>query len=207
VPGTTQEEGVIVILSAQPLLVVGHLIGKTDLVAGRTKLFRFHKGLQEGLFVKVGFRFDQRVVHPLQHSICAVSEGVVDGFINGVGSVTDRAVDVRDAVASRAGNASLTRWVLLHVEVRVVESSAEERHQIMATRAPSGGLHIAIPLQPHRARLFHAEKIGRIVKRTESVRAVKPTRIGIGMALLAVLIHHQRLGRNEIAARGSGGGG
>ena len=45
-------------------------------------------------------------------------------------------------------------------------------------------------------------KIGRIIEGTEMMDAMEPAFIDVRVALLAVVVHHQRCGRNKRAARG-----
>ncbi len=42
-----------------------------------------------------------------------------------------------DRVTSCACDPSIGSWVILHVKIGVIEGSAEERYQVMATRAPT----------------------------------------------------------------------
>ena len=102
-------------------------------------------------------------------------------------------------MADRAGDAGLAGRVVHVVEVRVVELAGEERHGVVAAGAPAGGLGGAVALQRDLAGLAHAHQVGLVVERAEVVRRVEPAVVRVLVALQAVPVHHQRLGRDELA--------
>ena len=191
------------ILPAQELLVVVECPGEMDLVAGRTELGRLVEVLEEGLLVQRGLGFDKLIVRPLQQCIVAVRERIVLGFLDGEVGVPLRAVDVRDRVAARAGDARLRSRVVHIVELRIVEGSAEERHRIVTARAEPRAAHVAVPLERDLARLTHARQIGRVVERTHVMRRVVPTLVSVLMALQTIVVVHQGFGRDEVARLGA----
>ena len=74
-------------------------------------------------------------VEPGQRRLLAGSEWIVDRRVDLVVAVAAHAVDVRDAVADRAGDPGLRRRVVHVVEVRIVEAAAEKRHRIVTAGA------------------------------------------------------------------------
>ena len=60
----------------------------------------------------------------------------MDRFVDGVGGVANRAVDVIDRMAGGAGNPGFGGGMLFHVEPRIVERPAEEGHHVVAAGAP-----------------------------------------------------------------------
>src|SRR6266567_1773690 len=110
VPGhAAQEEGVIMILAAEKVLVPGQFDRQADLVASGAELRLFVQRLQESLFVELRFGLDQLLVDKLQDAIAAVSERIMDRLINGVIAIAARAVDVRHRVTTGAGESGLGR--------------------------------------------------------------------------------------------------
>ena len=98
---------VIMVLAAEEILVVVQVAGNADLVAGRTKLRRAHERFQEGLLVKLRLALDQLLVEVLEKAVGAVGKRIMNRFVNRVVGVALGAVDVRDGVAGRAGDARL----------------------------------------------------------------------------------------------------
>ena len=76
--------------------------------------------------MKVWLRLYQGIVHPLQNSIGAISERIVDGLVDGIGGVSDRAIHMSDTVACGACDAGFASRMVLQVEVGVIESATEE---------------------------------------------------------------------------------
>ena len=105
-------------------------------------------------------------------------------------------------VADRAGDAGLAGRVVHVVVIRVVELAGEERHGVVAAGAPAGGLGGAVALQRDLAGLADADQVRLVVERAEVVRRVEPAVVGVLVALQAVVVHHQRLGRDELAVGG-----
>ncbi len=93
----------------------------------------------------------------------------------------------------------LTRRVVHQVIVRIVELATQERHRIVATGTPARRLHVPVALQQHVARLHDRGQIGRVVERTQTMLTLLKCLVHIGVAFLAVVIHHQRAGGDEIA--------
>ena len=147
---TAQQVVVVVVLAAQELLVVGHLLGQVHFVAGRTELGRLVERLEKRLLVERRLGFHQRVVDELQNRVVAVGERIMQRLFHHVIAVAPRAVDMRDGVTGRAGDARLTRRVVHQVVVRIVELAAEERHRVVATGTPPRRLDVAVPLQAAR---------------------------------------------------------
>ena len=92
------------------------------------------------------------------------------------------------------------------VEVRVVERAAEERHRVVAAGAPARRLHVAVALQRRPCASPDAEQVGRVVERAELVGRVEPALVDVLVALQAVVVHHQRVGGDELAVGGAGAG-
>src|ERR1041385_8462693 len=173
-------------------------------MAGRAKLRRPHKGLEEGFFVKLGLGLDQLLIEVLEDGICAVGKRVMDWFIDGVIRVAFGAVDMGDRVARGAGNAGLGGGMVYVINIRVVKSSAEEGHDVVAAGAPARGFDVAVAFERDATRFPHAEEVRFIVERTETVGAVKPAVVGVLMAIQTVAVHHQSAGGNEITGSGPG---
>ena len=110
-----------------------------------------------------------------------------------------RAVDIRNGMAHGTCDSGLRRGMFEHVELRIVEGSTEERHRVMASGAEPRALHVAIALHAEFSRFRHAGKVGRIVKGTEMMRALRPVVVSVLVALHAIVIHGQYFGGNEIA--------
>ena len=158
--------------------------------------------LQERLLVHLGLRLDQRVVDPLEDRVLAGGERVMLGLLDRVVGVAAGAVDVGDRVADRAGDPGLAGLGVHVVVVRVVELAREERDGVVAARAPAGGVGVAVALQRDLAGLADAGQVRLVVERAEVVRRVEPALVGVLVALQAVVVHHQRLGRDELAVGG-----
>lgn len=152
----------------------------------------------------LGFGLHQCQVDPFEDRVLAESEGIMLGLLDRVGAVPPGVIDRGDHVADRAGDACLARRVMHVVEIGVVELTGEEWHGVMAASAPAGSLGRAVALQCHLPRLPNAHQVSLVVERAAAVRRVKPAVIGILVALEAVLVHHQGLGRDELAVGGDG---
>ena len=189
---------VIVILAPQELFVIIQLPRHAHLVAGGTELGRAHERLEELLLVKLRLGFHQLLVEILQQAVGAVGERVMDRFVDGVVPVSLRAVHMGDRVARGTRNPHTRRRMVHIVELRVVKRPAEEGHRIVAAGAPARRLDVAVAPQRHLPRLPHAEQVEGIVERAEMMRAVEPGLVSVLVARLAVIVHHQRPGRNEL---------
>ncbi len=95
------------ILPAQKLFIMIQLAGNAHLVTGRAILGRAHERFEKSFLVKLRFRLDQLLIEVLQHRVRAISEWIMDRFVNRIIRVPPGAVDVRDRVARRAGDARL----------------------------------------------------------------------------------------------------
>src|SRR5688572_13188847 len=95
------------------------------------------KWLEKGLFMESGFCFDKLIVDGLQHWIIAEGERVMDWFFDREISVPSRRVDIRDGMACSAGDSRLSRRVPHHIEIRIVKSTTEKWHRIVASSAPA----------------------------------------------------------------------
>ena len=142
-----EEVGVVMILAAQEFLILVQLLREADFVTGGAKFRRAHDGLEKGFLVELRLALDQLLVDVLQEAVRAVSEWIVDRLINRVVGIALGAVDVRDGMARRAGDARLGRGMIHIVEVWIVKRAAEERNDIVATRTPARGFDVAIALQ------------------------------------------------------------
>ena len=194
-----EEEGVVMVLPAEEILVVVQGVRETHLVAGRAELRVLDHGLQEGLLVHLGLCLHQRVVHPLQERAVAGGERVMLGRLDRVVGVAAGAVDVGDRVADGAGDAGLARPGVHVIVLGVVELAREERHGVVAARAPAGRAGVAVAPERHLPGLADAEQVGLVVERAEVVRRVEPAVVGILVALQAVVVHHQGRGGDELA--------
>ena len=151
---------------------------------------------EEGLLVKGGLRLHQLAVHPAQQAITARGEGIVHGLLNRVIGIPARAIQVGDRMADRTGDSGLGGQMTLQVIIRIIKGllcikgSAEERHRVMTAGAEARPLDVPVPLLHRLAGLPNREEIGGIVEGAEAMHAIGPARMGIGMALLAVLVHH-----------------
>ena len=94
-----------------------------------------------------GFALTSVLLTHCKSRVVAGGERVVLRLLDGVVGVAPGAVDVRDRVADGAGDAGLARSGVHVVVVRVVELAREERHRVVAARAPAGGLGVAVALQ------------------------------------------------------------
>ena len=79
-----EQEGVVVVLAAEELLVVVQFAGDADLVAGRAELGRLVQRLQERLLVELRLGLDELVVDPLQDRVRAERERVVQRLLDRV---------------------------------------------------------------------------------------------------------------------------
>ncbi len=196
-----QQIGIVVVLATHKLAVVIEFKWQMDLVAGRAEIGRLMERLQERLPMEFRFGDDELVVDPLQQRIVAEGKRVMLGLFNRVVAVAARTVDVGDRVTHGAGDARLRRRVIDIVKLRIVKSSAEERHRVVAPSAPPRGLHIAIPLQRDLSRLTHRSQVEGIVERTEVMGAVFPAGMDVSMTFFAVFVVHHH-GRGYEVSRG-----
>ena len=95
------------VLPAKKVLIMVQFPGDAHLVAGRAKLGGAHKWFEKGFLVKLGLALDQLLIDVLQQAVRAVGERVMDRLVNGIIGIAFGAVNVRDRVASRAGDAGL----------------------------------------------------------------------------------------------------
>ena len=201
---TAEQVRVVVILAAQELLVVGQFLRQVHLMADRAELRLLVKRLQERLLVKRRLRLHHLPVDRLQQRVVAVGERIVERLFDSVVGVAAGAVDVRHRMAHGAGDARVGGGVVLIVEVGIVEGPAEERHRVVAAGAPTRRLDVAVAGERGGAGLPHAGQVGRVVEGTEAVGAVVPAVVHVLVALHTVSVHHQRLGRNEVARCSAG---
>src|SRR3954466_14925030 len=106
-------------------------------------------------------------------------------------------------MAGGAGNPRLRSGVIYVVKLGIIKSTAEKWHHIMASGTPAGGFHVSIAFERNFAGFANAEEIGLVIERTEMVRAVEPTGVGVLVTFQAVIIHHQSASRNEITRGGA----
>ena len=153
--------------------------------------------------MKLGFGFDQLLIDVLEQAIGAVGKRIMNRFINCIVRIAASAVDVSDGMARGAGDASLRRWMFLEVVIRIIEGATEERHDVVAARAPARGSYIAVAFQGYFAGLAHAEKVSLVVERSKMVSAVKPALIIVLVTFQAIIVHHQSFGRNKVSGSGA----
>ena len=120
-----QEKRVVVILSAQPTVLVQRL-RQMHLVARAAKFRGPVQGFHEGAFVEGGFAFDQHTVDPGQKRDLGERERIVLRRGDDVVGIATRAAQVLDGMAGNTGNARIRGRVVLVVEVRIVERAAEQ---------------------------------------------------------------------------------
>ena len=93
-PGdAAQQERIVVIPSAQPLVVI-ELLREVHLVAGAAELGAAMQGLRKRLLVERRVGFHQRLVHPVQDRVVAVGEGIVQRLLDRVVAVAARTVQM-----------------------------------------------------------------------------------------------------------------
>ena len=160
----TQQKRRVVILSAQEVFVLRHVAGQADFVADGAELLSAHERLEERLLVEFRLRLDELLVEVLEECIGAVGKGIVNGLVDRVVAVADRAVDARDGVAGGARDARVRGRILFDVEIRIVKRSAQERHHVVTTGAPPRRLYAAIARQGHAAGFLNAEEVGLVVE-------------------------------------------
>src|SRR5687768_2904336 len=106
-----------------------------------------------------------------------------------------------------AGDARVRSGIVHIVEIWVVEGSAEEWDDIVATGAPARGFYAAVAFEGDFAGFADAEEIGLVVEGAEMMGAVEPAVVSVLVTLHAVVVHHERFGGDEIAGGGAGEGG
>jgi hypothetical protein len=95
-----EQEGVVMILAAEEILIVGHLARETHFVTGGTKFRRLVKGFQEGLLMKSWLGLHQLLVEIEPKGIGrSRSPRVMHRFLNDVVSVALGGMDVNDGMA------------------------------------------------------------------------------------------------------------
>ena len=207
-----EQKRVVVVLSADEGFLVAVAVDllelvqrqrQVHLVADAAELGCLVVWFEERLLVEIGLGFDQLVVDPLQHRVVAVRERVMQRFLDGVVGVAPVAVDVRDRVADGAGDTRVSGGVVDVVVVLLIEGPAEEWHGIVAAGTPSRGADVAVVFERDLSCLADTGQVGGVVERTESVDAVGPGRVCVGVTLLAVAVHHQGFTRDEFSAGGS----
>ncbi len=164
---------------------------QVHLVADAAEFGCLVQRFEEGLLVEVGLGLDQLVVDPLQRLVVAVGEGVVQWFFDGVVRVASIAVDVSDGVADGAGDPGMSGRVVDVVVVLLIEGPAEERHGVVAAGAPSRGFDIAVVFERDLSSFADTGEVGGVVERAESMDAVGPGGVCVGVTLLAVAVHHE----------------
>ena len=199
-----EEERIVMVLATEELLVSREFLGEVDFVAGGAELGIAVEVLQKGLLVHRRLRLDELVVDPLEERVLTLRKGVMNRLVDRVVGIPLRAVDVRDRMADGAGDAGVGRRVVDVVVVLVVESAAVERHRIVAAGTPPSRLHAPVPLEGDEPRLANARQVGGVVEAREVVAAPLPARVDVGVALLAVVVHHERVS-GDVVAGGSAG--
>ena len=202
-----QPERVVVVLAAQPLVVV-QFGRQVHLVAGTAELGAAVQRFEKRGLVELGLGLHQLAVDPAQRRPLAEGEGVVHGLVDGVVRVAPHAVDVNDAVADGAGDAGpcggvAGQVVVRIVEPRIVEGSAEEGHRVVAAGAEARRPHASVPGHRDAPGLLHAEQVGGAVERARAMGAVQPALVDVRVALAAVVVVLQHLGRDEVARGGA----
>ena len=85
-------------------------------------------------------------------------------FLDGEVRVAARGVDMRDGMTNSAGHAGMGRWMVDHVEIRIIKSPAEERNRIVTSGTPAGSMDVPITFEDHAACLGDGRQIGKIVE-------------------------------------------
>ena len=156
--------------------------------------FRF----QKRFLVERRLCLDELIADPSQVFAIALREWIVQRFLDCVVGVAPCAVDACDRVADGAGDACLGRGVGEHVKRGVVERTAEEWHRVVAAGTPAGGLDRAVAVECDLAGFGDAGEIHRVVEGAETMGALAPPGMGIGMTLAAVVVVHQRRPWDEV---------
>ncbi len=152
------------VLSTQELFILIEILGNAHFMTGGTKLGGPHERLEEGLFVELRFGFNQLLVDVLEKAVGAVGEGIMDRLVDGVIGISDGAVNVGDGVTGGAGDARLSGGVIDVIKLRVIESAAEKRHDIVTTSAPARGLHVAVAFEGYLSGFPNAKEVGLVVE-------------------------------------------
>ena len=137
-PGhTAQQVSVVMVLTAQELLVLVQLLRNADFMARRAKFRRPVERLQEALLVEIRLGFDNLVVDPLQDRIVAGGKRVMHRFFDRIVAIAGGAVNVGDGVTNGTSDAGMCRWMAHFVEILIIELPGEKGHGIMTTGAPA----------------------------------------------------------------------
>ena len=200
---TAEQPAVVMVLTSQPVFVVVQRKWQIHFVTRSTKLCRFMQRLQKRLLVERRLRFHKLIVDPLQNRIVALRERIVNRFFDRVVCVPDVAVDVRNGMANCAGDPGLCGGMIQHVELRIVEGSAEERDWVMAARAEARALNRPIAFEGDFASFRDTGEIRRIVERAEAMSTLRPVIVRTLVALQTVVVHVQRFGIDEVSGRGT----
>ena len=125
------------ILSTQEFLVVVEGIRQMYFVTGRTEICRLMEIFEERFLMQRGLGLHELIVYPLQRDVVTEGERILLRFFNREIGVTARAVDMRDRMANGAGDPRLGCRMLHVIELRIVESIAEEGDRIVAAGTES----------------------------------------------------------------------
>ena len=155
---------VIMILAAQPLLVVVQLKRNAHLVASGAKIRFLVQWFEKGLFVKIRFGLDHLAIDEPEQCVVALSKRVVHRFLDGVVGVTLCGVHFRDRMADRAGDAGMRGRVIACVKLGIIKSSTEKRYWVVATCTPARRLHVAITFKHFVPRFSNTKMIRLVVK-------------------------------------------
>ena len=199
-----QQKRIVVVLAAQPAIAV-HRLRQVDFVAAAAEGGGLVQRLQERAFVQRRLGFDQGTVDPAQRRMVRVGEGIAGRNPNQIVRIAAHAHRF-DGVARHAADAGLGGGIAYIVEVRVVETAAEQRRRVVTAGAEARCLHMAVPGQHLGAGLAHGERVCGIVERGEAVGAVLPPGMGIGMAAGALGVPQQVFRRDVAAGRRAGQG-
>ena len=138
VPGYAgQVIGVLVILAAQPLVVI-QLRRQMHLVATAAETRLPVQGFEKGFPVEGRLGLHQLLIDPLQKPVAAERERVMLRRFDGVISVAARAVDFGDGMATGAGNARTGQGIVRGAKFRIIKRAAEKGNRIVAAGTKAG---------------------------------------------------------------------
>ncbi len=195
-----ETKGVVVVLPAQEAVAV-ELRRQVYFVAAAAELGRAVKRLEKRRAVELGPGADQLAARPGEGAARREGERVVARRLDHEVGVAAHRGDLRDGVAGDAGEPGPGGRIVLDIETGIVEHAGEQRHEVVAPRAPARGFEVAVAREDDPPRLEHREAIRGVVERAEAVGALRPGPVGLLVALLAITLEHQGAGLEIDPAR------
>ena len=110
-------EGIVVILASQPFVTIERL-WQVDFVTSTTEFRTAMEWLEESLFVKIRFGFDQLPVDPAEGLVLTKGKGVVDRLFDGVVGIAAGSIDMSDSVTRGTSDAGVGHGILSQVVIR-----------------------------------------------------------------------------------------